>query len=519
MKNELSAEEIWSTIEAKHSSEKNMIGRSYSTTLSNGITYIYKALPNGRLLCIDDWFEGYVEILGSQEVGLIYAVKFEKTVVSFYEFIGDSFNSKPTVSLKYTKKIIDELKVFAGACGPIRIVQDYTYEKKRYWVIESYDEKSDGLIIVYNITENKIHEKYRNKFKYPISDAAVVYRFPFAPYKYGIISASLPYYYHKKQSFFIYDFSKNQKQIISNFTQSYLHIFEYGDNRWALFAKKIQIPIAFIKYNEYNNKITIFTDCVELLNSQLKKQRNNNEDLTTDNDFSNNYNSIEDIVKSLQAINTVVPDDKYMSEGINSSYTLSHITNKKDEEVILVKELVNFLKSCMDTNDFVPVDYYIHRLYYLRDACNEFDSKRLLCFIKTILSRMRTNKYLLESNKTRVKIDFLVHNITSGDLRSHMVEEHCSHWVNGSFVKDYIPVDFYHDCYFDLSIRINIDFEPQKEFYYYNNEQIDEYEFSSDNLDFEDFVEPLIKNVPQVQKDSSGERFYKFVLPKSEDNH
>lgn len=84
MANELSAVEVWSTIEKLHCPEKNNFGRSYSITLSNGLTYLYKALPDGRLISIDDWFEGYVEILGTQESGLIYAVKFEKNQINFY---------------------------------------------------------------------------------------------------------------------------------------------------------------------------------------------------------------------------------------------------------------------------------------------------------------------------------------------------------------------------------------------------------------------------------------------------
>lgn len=528
MKKELSAEEIWSTIESQHCPEKTKVGRSYSMTLSNGITYIYQVLPNGQLLSIDDWFEGYVEILGSQEAGLIYAVKFEKTLVNFYEYFGNSFNSEPTISLKYTKKKIDELKIFAKDCAPVRIVQDYIYDKKRYWVIESYDEGSDGLIIVYNITDKKIQEKCRSVFLYQMTDCAVVYRFPFAPHRYGIITESMPYYFEVNNIFYIIDFLHNKRKQILDCGYRNLHIYEYGDNRYAIYAYKKHSPVAYFKYDETENQLEAYTYYNDLKNPHSKNKKFKVGDLKVINqliikEFWPNYNHIEESVKSLIPIKTVVPDDKFMNEGITGSFLLSHITSNGDEEVILVKEFVDFLVECKTTADFVQVDYYIHRLSHLGKACKVTDSKRLYSFIDSILSRLRTKKYLLSGSEKYLKIELFVHNISFGDICSHMVEEHCSHWIDGEFKREIIPVDFYHNCSFDISIRISIDFDPQREKYQpiedvpyddFDNKSTDEIEISLDSIF--DLDNSDIEEEPPRKEDSPGDKFYKFCLPQSD---
>lgn len=441
--------------------------------------------------------------------------------------------------MKFSKKKIDEYKIFAAACGPIRIVLDYNYNNKRYWAIESYE----GSIIVYNITDNQIHDKCRNNFTYQITDSAVVYRFPFAPYRYGVATDSLPYSYDWNHNFYIVDFVKNKKRKLLDCVYRYLHIYEYGNNQYAIYAYKKHSPVAFLKYDEEQKLIESCTYYNTLTNPHNKNQKFKIGDLTVLNELfiknSSYFDPIEEKVRPLQAVNSVVPDNIYMSETISGSYTLSHIKSKAADEVILVKEFVDFLSSSRSCNEYVLADYYIHRLKHLCDACDELDSKRLDCFIDCILSRMRSKKYLLEGSHAEIK--FFVHNVSFDGIQSHMVEEHYSHWENGSFKKGIIPVDFYHNCSFDISIRIEISYDPKirergidqdlsnlstddfkrgfdegkdnsnDSIFDLGNDAVEE--ISLDTL-FEDDYESDEDESIEPEVKTPGEKFYKFVFPK-----
>lgn len=152
---------------------------------------------------------------------------------------------------------------------------------------------------------------------------------------------------------------------------------------------------------------------------------------------------------------------------------------------------------------------------------------------------MRSMKYLLGGNHAEIK--FFVHNVSFDGIQTHMVEEHYTHWENGSFKKGIIPVDFYHNCSFEISIKIELSYDPKL-----NESGIDqdlsslsaddfkrsyeeEKDISNDSIfdlsndateeisldtlfdddyesDEEESIEPVVK--------TPGQQFYKFVLPK-----
>lgn len=506
MEKQLNATDIWEYIESHHKTQGKRFGKSYSMTLNNGLTYLYQVLPDGRLLGIDNWFEGYVEIFGSIEAGIHYAVIFNKCNVCVHEYIDGMLQPEPTAILKYTKKEIDEIKAIIDTCPPIRIRWQYSYNGQKYWIIDSYDSQT----FIYNISEQRVTEKYRRYFIEPHDDYIILYRFPFAPYRYGIVSNWLALDQSYSNELFLMDFEEQNRIKIGTCTrQKFFRIIEFENDEYLLVLNGVGNNLRSLKFEKDTRKLLLWpyndVESPQYFNngSKVKLKRVRSESCPF-------YSNISD---SGSIVTDIWPFSNSLAEFFQFDRTIFHIHSDPDQNILLSDEFIAILKNSHRKNDFTLINGKID-VSQLSSICRNFDAIRLRSIIEYVNTKMLLPNYILKL--PRIAIEILAHDITYGDNVTKKVK---GIWFYNSELKkgDWTKEDkqYKEKCQFDISIRFSLFFDSREFSYNYDESYENDIESKETSLDsiFEK-TEELYNDSPYVETEQ--DKTYRYIVYKNE---
>lgn len=504
MENSKNAADIWDYIESHHKPQGIKYGSSYSMTLENGITYLYQVLPDGRLLTIEDWFEGYVDILGNIESGIHYAIIFDKCKVLIHEYINGMRKTEPTVTLKYTKKEIDEIKAIIKTCPPIRLRWQYHINDQCYWVIDSYNSQT----FIYNITQKSVSEKYIRTNDDSYDDYIIIYRFSFAPYRYGIVSNWLPLDPYSSNELFIMDFeSKNKIRIGVCTRQKFLRIIEFKNYEYYIIMNGVGSSRRSIKYEPATNNLFVWPyDLVEPAqyfnkNSKLKIKRTR----------SNSCPYACELNDTVNIINDSYPYNNVLEENCHFVKTISHIRSNDKMDILLSQEFVDLLEESLKQNDYVKINGKIY-ISELSSICEASDRNRLTAFLDYVDSKIQLTNYVL--NQSHLVIEILTHSLTSGNSVTQKVRGNL--FYNRELDKcEWTKVDklYKENCQFDLSIKISLDFDSDeyKIIYEDSDDVVDLSEISLDTM-FEEIDDEEEDSLSEESEESKNDYIYRYIV-------
>lgn len=475
------AAEIWTIIETLHSRQGVKFGKHYFVTLDNGITYLYQVLPDGRLLSIDDWFCGYVSILGNEESGIYYVVKFQVNQICIHEYALGIVKEKPTAVLKFAKKYIEEVKADMPTYKPVRLRYQYMYKGQKHWIIEICNRQ----IFVYNIDENSITQKdiynYLN-YSQNKSDYLILYRFPFAPHRYGLVTDFLNLDPNWSSEIFIMDFDDKNLYHLGNTKQKFFKIVEIDNDSIFFQLKKSGVKHYIACQHEDRVLKLISTAELEPISSfnrfsKLKLKRIKTDKLP--------YNP--DLVQTDKTVSVTYPFNSPIFESTHYTKSIVNIESNPDKMFYLSEDFVHFLEQNQTKKDFVPIDGEIN----ITDLGAIIkDSDQLYTFNAYCESKLLSQKHIL--NKSYMKVELLVNHISHGETIVKDVEGDEWHWTNDNkYRRKMIPKTYYADCCFNLSIRVKIDFDSDEfnNFYDENSNETVIVDESVSLSDFFDFAE------------------------------
>lgn len=249
MVSKLSAEEVWKQIERLHDPEKNRVANTYAITLNNGITYLYSASHDNRLLSIDHWFEGFVKQYGSVESGFPYILYNDKD-----RLVVKKIYDKDLIDI-YTFRKSDRIsKCFIEdkSADSIEISESYFYHGSEY-VAFTYNL---NYKLIVDVSRQKIEDSFKiGEFPGQHVVFQILQKAPFNPAKYlfGTLDAKSTY----GDSMFLSFLNLANKRMIKLTNQRYRYIrFGSECNGYTpIFRNKRAELLCVYKYEEESDTL------------------------------------------------------------------------------------------------------------------------------------------------------------------------------------------------------------------------------------------------------------------------